>query len=64
MMLMPVLLAGPLTSPPVLIGLLLVLLLAVIVGRVLLALTWRLILVALGVVVALWILGAVGLGPL
>lgn len=57
-------LAGLLGSPPVLVGVLLVLLLAVVVGRTLLALTWRLTLVALCVVLALWVLGAVGLGPL
>lgn len=51
---------GPFTAPPVLIGTLLVLLLVLVVGRVLIGLAWRLVLIALAVVVGLWILGALG----
>lgn len=51
---------GPFTAPPVLIGTLIVLLLILFVGRVLIGLAWRLVLIALAVVVVLWILGALG----
>jgi len=57
-------LVGPLTSPPMLIGILLAALLVIVVGRVLLSVAWRVVVLALGLVVALWALGAVGLGPL
>lgn len=53
---------GPFTSPPVLIGTLLVLLLVLVVGRVLIGLAWRLVLIALAVVIGLWLLGALGTG--
>ena len=59
-----VLIGGPLTSPPGIVATLLVLLLVVVVGRIILALAWRIVLVALVVSIALWLLGAVGLGPL
>lgn len=51
---------GPFTSPPVIIGTLLVLLLVLIVGRILIGLAWRLVLIALAVVIGLWLLGALG----
>ncbi len=51
---------GPFTGPPVLIGTLLVLLLVLVIGRFLIGLAWRLVLIALAVVVALWVLGALG----
>lgn len=52
------------TSPPSIVVFLFVLLVVLLVGRVLLALAWRLVLVALAVLVVLWLLGAVGLYPL
>jgi hypothetical protein len=51
---------GPFTSPPALIGTLIVLLLVLVVGRILIGLAWRLVLIALAVVVGLWVLGALG----
>lgn len=54
---------GPFTSPPVLVGTLLVLLLVLLVRRLLIGLAWRLVLIALAVVVGLWVLGALGTGP-
>lgn len=59
----PVLALGPFTSPPLLIGTLLVMLLILIVGRVLIGLAWRLVLIALAVVVGLWFLGVLGTPP-
>lgn len=53
---------GPFTAPPVLIGTLVVLLLVLVVGRVLIGVAWRLVLIALAVVVGLWVLGALGAG--
>lgn len=53
---------GPFTAPPVIVGTLVVLLLILVVGRVLLGLAWRLVLIALGVVVILWLVGALGSG--
>lgn len=53
---------GPFTASPVLIGTLLVLLLVLVVGRVLIGLAWRLVLIALAVVIGLWLLGALGTG--
>lgn len=38
------------------------LLLVLFVGRILIGLAWRLVLIALAVVVALWLLGVVGTG--
>ena len=58
------LLAGPFTSVTGLIGLLVVLLVVIVVGRVLLSVAWRLVLVALAVSVVLWGLGVVGLSPI
>lgn len=55
---------GPFSSPPVIIGTLVVLLLILVVGRVLLGLAWRLVVIALVVVVSLWFLGLLGAGPL
>jgi len=43
---------------------LLLVLVVIVVGRVLLSVAWRLVLVALAVSVVLWGLGAVGLSPL
>jgi len=55
---------GPLTSPPgILLGLV-ALALVLIVGRVLLALAWRLVIIALVVVAVLWVLGSLGPGDL
>lgn len=53
---------GPFTAPPVLIGTVIVLLLVFVVGRVLIGLAWRLVLIALAVVIGLWLLGALGTG--
>ncbi len=53
---------GPLTAPPVLLGTVLVLLLIFVVGRVLFGVAWRLVLIAVAVVVGLWLLGALGIG--
>ncbi|MFD1597910.1 hypothetical protein [Halobellus rarus] len=55
---------GQLTSLPGIVGTLLVLLLVIVVGRIVLALAWRVVLVALAVSLVLWLLGAVGLGPI
>ncbi|MDZ7701397.1 MAG: hypothetical protein U5J98_04640 [Halobacteriales archaeon] len=51
---------GSFTAPPVLIGTLIVLLLVLVVGRFLLGLAWKLVLIALAVVVGLWVLGGLG----
>jgi UDP-N-acetylglucosamine:LPS N-acetylglucosamine transferase len=45
-----VLFGGPLTSPPGLLATLLVLVLVLVVGRVLLSIAWRIVLIAVGVV--------------
>ena len=58
------LLAGGFTSGPEIVGLLLVLLVVIVVGRVLLSVAWRLVLVALAISVVVWGLGAVGLSPI
>ncbi len=58
------LLAGPFTSVPGIVGLLLLVLVVIVVGRVLLSVAWRLVLVALAVSVVLWALGTVGLAPI
>lgn len=51
---------GPLASPPgILVGLI-VLALVVLVGRVVLALAWRLLIIAVVVLAVLWILGILG----
>lgn len=54
---------GPFTAPPVIIGTLIVLLLIIVIGRVLLGIAWRLVVIALVVVVVLWILGALTTVP-
>lgn len=53
-------LLGPFTGPPVVIGVLLVLLLILVVGRILVGVAWRLVLIALVVVFGLWLLGVLG----
>lgn len=55
---------GPFTSPPIVIVTLVTLLLVLVIGRVLLGLAWRLVVIALVVVVSLWFLGVLGTGPL
>lgn len=55
---------GPLTSPPAIIVTLIVLLLILVVGRILLGLAWRLVVIALVVAVSLWFLGVLGTSPL
>lgn len=57
-------LVGPFTSVPGLIGLLLVVLVVLVVGRVLLSVAWRLVVVALAVSVVVWGLDAIGFSPL
>lgn len=52
---------GPLGSPPALVIGLALLALVVLVGRVVLAVAWRLVLIALVVVTLLWVLGVFGL---
>lgn len=54
---------GPLASPPALLLMLVLLVIVLLVGRVLLALAWRVVFVALVVVFALWLLGMIGIGP-
>jgi hypothetical protein len=51
---------GPLASPPGLLVWVALLALVLLVGRVLLALAWRLVVIALVVLTALWLLGMVG----
>lgn len=51
---------GPLASPPGIFGTLVVLAIVVLVGRILLKVAWRLVLIALAVVVVLWLLGVLG----
>ncbi|WP_336002344.1 hypothetical protein [Halorientalis halophila] len=53
---------GPLGSPPSLLVGLVALAVVLLVGRVLLSLAWRLVLIAAVVVGVLWIVGAVSLG--
>jgi len=57
------LLVGPFTSVAGIVGVLLLVLVVIVVGRVLLSVAWRLVLVALAVSVVLWGLGAIGLSP-
>ena len=59
-MTLSVLALGPLGSPPGIVVTLVVLALVIIVGRFLLALAWRLVLIALAVIAVLWVLGALG----
>jgi hypothetical protein len=49
-------LVGPLSGPPLLVAVVLALLVAVLLGRVLLGVAWKLLLLALVVVVGLWAL--------
>ncbi len=51
---------GPLTSPPALLIGLVVLAVVLLVGRVVLALAWRLVVIAVIAVAALWLLGILG----
>ena len=51
---------GPLGQPPALLVGLVILALIVIVGRVVMAVAWRLLLIAIIVVTTLWILGILG----
>ena len=51
---------GPLGSPPGILVALVVLAVIVLVGRFLLALAWRLVLIALVVVGVLWVLAGLG----
>jgi hypothetical protein len=55
-----VLQAGAFTSPPVLVGTLVLLLAILLVGRFLIGVAWKVVLVALAVVVVLWAIGALG----
>jgi len=55
-----VLALGPLGSPPGIVVTLVVLALIIVVGRFLLALAWRLVLIALAVIAVLWVLGVLG----
>jgi hypothetical protein len=61
---LPVLAAGlgPLASPPGILGILVVLGVIVLVGRMLLSLAWRLVMIGLIVVGTLYILGLLGFG--
>jgi low affinity Fe/Cu permease len=59
----PAALGGVFASGPGLVGALLAVLLVILVGRVVLSVAWRLVVVALGVSVVVWLLGAVGLSP-
>lgn len=53
---------GALGSPPTLLVGLIALAVVIVVGRVLLSLAWKLVVIALVVVAALWVLGAISLG--
>jgi hypothetical protein len=53
---------GPLGSPPTLLLGLVALAVVLFVGRILLSLAWRLVLIAAVVVTALWVVGAISLG--
>jgi len=55
-----VLALGPLGSPPGIVVTLVLLALVIIVGRFLLALAWRLVIIALAALAALWVLAALG----
>jgi hypothetical protein len=54
------LIIGPFTSPPVLVGSLIVLVLVLVLGRVLIGLAWRIVLIVAAVVIGLWLLGVLG----
>lgn len=54
---------GALGSPPALLLGLLALAAVVLVGRIVLNVAWKLVVIATVAVAALWVLGTVGLGP-
>ncbi len=47
---------GPLTAPPVLLGLLVLVLLVVLLGRLVAGLAWKLLLLVFAAALALWVL--------
>jgi hypothetical protein len=51
---------GPLAEPPALLIGLVLLAAILIVGRIVMAIAWRLLLIAIGVVVGLWVLSLLG----
>lgn len=51
---------GPLGSPPGILLTLLVLAAVLVVGRVLMSLAWKLVIIGIVVVATLWVLGALG----
>lgn len=51
---------GGLTSPPTIVAVLLVILVILFVGRIIMGVAWKLVLIALAVVVGLWLLGVLG----
>ncbi|MEF8776936.1 MAG: hypothetical protein V5A43_10620 [Haloarculaceae archaeon] len=51
---------GPLAEPPALLVGLVVLALVILVGRAILAVAWRLLLIAIVVLATLWVLGILG----
>ncbi|AQL43722.1 hypothetical protein BV210_13860 [Halorientalis sp. IM1011] len=53
---------GPLGSPPTLLFGLVALAVVLFVGRILLSLAWRLVLIAAVAVTVLWLVGAISLG--
>lgn len=55
-----VLQAGPLTSPPALLVGVAILAVVILVGRVVMAVAWRLVIIALIALTTLWILGVLG----
>ena len=57
----PLLQTGPLASPPGIISFLILVALVVVVARVVLELAWKLAVLAIVVLAALWLLGAVTL---
>lgn len=58
-----VLFAGPFSSPLMLVVAAILVVLVLVFGRGLLALTWRVVLNALAIVLALWLLAVLGIGP-
>lgn len=51
---------GQFTSPPVIVGTLVVLLVILFVGRFLIGIAWKVVVIALVAVISLWALGALG----
>lgn len=51
---------GPFLSPPGILVTLVILAVILLVGRFLLSIAWRLVLIAIAVVVVLWVLGVLG----